>query len=178
MERVSGEHRREIAKLTAEHQSQLNASRMEVLSLSEKLQQEEERRGLLEEKLKAAFMRGVCALNLEAMQVLRHAGDAEVSVASLLQGMNVTVESNVEKSSSDLSNAHATDRLLQQQAALNEQLALMTQSRRAQQLAEEASERARASAPQPVAKTHQPFSVTINPQYRGSRPSSSAAKRK
>jgi hypothetical protein len=124
VERVDGEHRRNIARLTADHQTSENAMKLEVLSMKESLAKEEERRAILEERLKAAFMRGVCALNMEAMHVLRGAGsaaDGDVSVASLLQGMNLG-------SSSDSLHVEAIsspDGLFRQQQALQAQINAM-----------------------------------------------------
>jgi len=71
MAKQASDHRKEMLKAVASHQASENASRIEILALKEKIAADEEQRGALEEKMKAAFMRGVCALNVEAMQVLR-----------------------------------------------------------------------------------------------------------
>ena len=76
LQKTIADHRRTTAKLQLDYQATENQVRMEALSLKEKLAFEEQRRDVLEEKLKAAFMRGVCALNLEAMHVLRSAAGA------------------------------------------------------------------------------------------------------
>ena len=171
-EQLVSDHRRLIAKLQQEAQTAENKLKLDILSWKEKLAKEEEHRGLLEEKLKAAFMRGVCALNLEAMQVLRHAADADVSVASLLQGMNVTINSD----DATRGPGSSADRLLQQQAVLNEQLSAL----HSQQVNTTRPPEPEDCAPQPYQQQgasrpsssiaapqqhHQPFVVNVNPQY-------------
>ena len=47
----------------------------QVVNLKRQLAVESQHRGALEERLKIAFMRGVCALNLEAMQVMKTEDD-------------------------------------------------------------------------------------------------------
>lgn len=123
VEKLDGDHRRKLARVDADHQALENTMKLEVLGIKESLAKEEERRVLLEERLKGAFMRGVCALNMEAMQVLRgasSAADADVSVASLLQGMNIT-------NNSDSMNVEATspEMLFQRQQALQAQINAM-----------------------------------------------------
>jgi hypothetical protein len=155
IDKLDGGHRRQMASVLNEHQTTVNQMKLEMLAMKEQLQQEEERRGILEERLKAAFMRGVCALNMEAMQVLKNQGD-DVSVASLLQGLNFTGSSdsvNVEQGTN-------ADRLLQQQRALQEQLMRATGGA----VDDEALE-TRAPPPQPTAQ-HRPVTITVNPQYR------------
>eukprot|EP01062_Namystynia_karyoxenos_P040942 TRINITY_DN2978_c1_g1_i1.p1 TRINITY_DN2978_c1_g1~~TRINITY_DN2978_c1_g1_i1.p1 ORF type:complete len:533 (+),score=168.19 TRINITY_DN2978_c1_g1_i1:82-1599(+) len=68
MERERNDHIHEVSNLQAE-----------IGGLRARLAEEAEHRGQLEERLKIAFMRGVCALNLEAMQVLRKADDVALS---------------------------------------------------------------------------------------------------
>jgi hypothetical protein len=124
IELVTGEHRRATARLQSEHQTTENASKLEMIAMRENLSKEEERRAILEERLKAAFMRGVCALNMEAMQVLRSAPqDGDVSVASLLQAMNLT-SSTLD---SEKVEPASTDRLMRQQEALQAQILEMQQ---------------------------------------------------
>lgn len=121
LEDQDGKHRRSTARLESEHQTAQNAMKLEMMAITEKLSDEERRRAILEERLKAAFMRGVCALNMEALQVLRSAPNAEgndVSVASLLQAMNLTSTTD-----SQQAEPASTDRLLRQQEALASQLA-------------------------------------------------------
>jgi hypothetical protein len=182
-EKTANDHRRQIAKLQQEAQSSENRLKLEVLGWREKLAKEEEHRGLLEEKLKAAFMRGVCALNLEAMQVLRHAADADVSVASLLQGMNVTV--NSDDATRGPGSSGTADRLLQQQAALNEQLSAL----QTQQVNTTRPPEPEECPPQPhhyhdpgvraTNSSHQPFVVNVNPRYPrgGAAPAAAPGKR-
>lgn len=138
------EHRRHTTKLQHEHQAVENQLRMESLALKEKLSAEEQRRDLLEEKLKAAFMRGVCALNLEAMQVLRAtaeqrqsgAADAATLASMMLQGLQAsaqvggrsnsakTTESEISSATEDNSRSatNVAELLVAQQSAVNEQL--------------------------------------------------------
>lgn len=131
LEKTIGDHHRAVAKATHERQAFENASKIEILALKEKVNQEEDRRAVLEEKLKAAFMRGVCALNLEAMQVLRNTSEAgmhETSVASLVQQINISGLEPTEPSlhlaeGSEHGNDAATlARLLQRQQALAAQM--------------------------------------------------------
>jgi hypothetical protein len=136
LEKTVGDQRRAAAKSTHERQALENASKIEILALKEKVSHEEERRAVLEEKLKAAFMRGVCALNLEAMQVLRNtteAGMLETSVASLVQQINISgVESHepsLHLASGENENDTATlTRLLQRQQALSAQMGALQTS--------------------------------------------------
>jgi hypothetical protein len=117
---TTGAHRRTMARLQSEHQTSENAAKLEMIAMRDNLSKEEERRAILEERLKAAFMRGVCSLNMEAMQVLRSAPqDLHVSVASLLQAINLT--SSTVDSGADAEPA-STDRLMRHQEALQSQL--------------------------------------------------------
>ena len=54
-----------------DHESEISSLRDQVAKLKKMLETESQHRGALEERLKVAFMRGVCALNLEAMQVMK-----------------------------------------------------------------------------------------------------------
>lgn len=132
LEATVAEHKRSSTKATHERQAAENAAKIEILALKEKVAHEEERRALLEEKLKAAFMRGVCALNLEAMQVLRNtteAGMVDTSVASFMEQLNVsgvqTAPFGVDGSSDD---AATLARLLQRQQSLAQQMSAMQSS--------------------------------------------------
>eukprot|EP01065_Artemidia_motanka_P003939 TRINITY_DN11902_c0_g1_i1.p1 TRINITY_DN11902_c0_g1~~TRINITY_DN11902_c0_g1_i1.p1 ORF type:complete len:495 (+),score=102.92 TRINITY_DN11902_c0_g1_i1:56-1540(+) len=84
LERERNDHSLEVSQLQAE-----------ITGLRARVAEEVEHRGQLEERLKIAFMRGVCQLNLEAMQVLRRSDDvaaqppeaappADVDLAALL----------------------------------------------------------------------------------------------
>lgn len=57
--------------ITNEYEEKLKDMKNEKLKLEEKLKKEEEIRCKLEEDMKQAFMRGVCALNLEALTVMK-----------------------------------------------------------------------------------------------------------
>lgn len=124
---LEGEHRRTVARLTNEFQSTENKMKLEVLALREQLSKEEERQALLQEKHKAAFMRGVCALNLEAMQAIRGASaDDDISVASLMQGLNMSGFAPGlgfgAASSAASAQPPSTERLMEQQLLLHRQL--------------------------------------------------------
>jgi centrosomal protein POC5 len=118
VEKLEGECRRAKAKQAMEHQSSEGALKLEMLAMRDQLSKEEERRAILEERLKAAFMRGVCALNMEAMTVLRNTpADGDVSMASMLQAMNLT-----QSVDSQAAEAPSTERLMRQQEALQAQI--------------------------------------------------------
>lgn len=193
VDKLTGDFKRQLAKAQSEHQTMENATKLEMLSMKESLAKEEERRAVLEERLKAAFMRGVCALNMEAMQVLRNAPqDGDVSVASLLQAMNLT-SSTVDSNSAEPA---STDRLLRQQeilqAQLNEMHAMQHEmvpqehhhQQHHQQQQQHQHQRAAAvsgaSVTRNVPLSQEPkFTVTVNPNHPSlAHPSAQAATRR
>eukprot|EP01060_Flectonema_neradi_P022377 TRINITY_DN30630_c0_g1_i1.p1 TRINITY_DN30630_c0_g1~~TRINITY_DN30630_c0_g1_i1.p1 ORF type:complete len:411 (+),score=88.76 TRINITY_DN30630_c0_g1_i1:61-1293(+) len=61
----------ELMTVTNNKEAELQSLSEQVTNLRKQLAIETQHRGALEERLKIAFMRGVCALNLEAMQVMK-----------------------------------------------------------------------------------------------------------
>ena len=61
----------EWAGVVNDHEAEVSDLRVQLETMKQMLQTETQHRGALEERLKVAFMRGVCALNLEAMQVMK-----------------------------------------------------------------------------------------------------------
>lgn len=162
-EKAEGDHRRALTRMSNENHTSENKMKLELLAMREQLQKEEERRAILEERLKAAFMRGVCALNMEAMQVLRNSGgEADISVASLLQGLNLS--SGIEGSTCVSNEPGTTERMLRQQQEVQEQLNALS-------LHDEPSQHFPATAPPPPMPMPRP-AVTA---AMGARPSSAAS---
>jgi hypothetical protein len=182
-EKMEGEHRRTVTKLTNEHHSAENKMQLEMLAMKDQLSKEEEHRAILEERLKAAFMRGVCALNMEAMSVLKNTGDAgadTMSVASLLQNMNLTAGIDTTTFSAD---AGHNERLLRQQQELQEHLNRFEVPPQPDDapplpvlrpLAASASYNRLAQTSAPTQGGHNPV-VQLNPNYPGSRPQSAVS---
>ncbi|KAF6258585.1 hypothetical protein COO60DRAFT_1701259 [Scenedesmus sp. NREL 46B-D3] len=71
IQRAEQQHEEDAAALTATHALEVAALRAEVEALQEQLQQEAAARNRMEEDMKRAFMRGVTAINLEAVQMMR-----------------------------------------------------------------------------------------------------------
>ena len=175
IERLEGEQRRNIARLTNENHTSENKLKLEMLALREDLKKKEESLQILEERLRASFMKGVCALNMEAMHVLRgpQGTEFDTSIASLLQNMNV---SGLQAQPSVISaEPGTTERLARQQQILHEQLMALNAQHREQPEPENAPPPR--PSPQVVAApqcgtitsqaqtTGQQATITINPQY-------------
>eukprot|EP01061_Rhynchopus_euleeides_P021964 TRINITY_DN35839_c0_g1_i1.p1 TRINITY_DN35839_c0_g1~~TRINITY_DN35839_c0_g1_i1.p1 ORF type:complete len:420 (+),score=132.76 TRINITY_DN35839_c0_g1_i1:190-1260(+) len=85
-ERFQQQVRTEWDTMQNDHDTEVAGLRDQIAKLQRLLETETQHRGALEERLKVAFMRGVCALNLEAMQVMR-TEDGAAAAAAPPQGM-------------------------------------------------------------------------------------------
>lgn len=185
VEKMTQDFQRANSKAMHTHQAAENAAKMEIFSLKEQIAQEEDRRCILEEKLKAAFMRGVCALNLEAMQVLRSTTDVvsgDVQSAAATQAAASQYHSGaaavVEATSIAADDMDVLTRIFQRQQQLAAQL-----NSSQQQVADQHSTVTSLPPQQPSAvasvapavpkQPHQAFTVSINPAYK--KPTAAAA---
>ncbi|KAJ3022244.1 Centrosomal protein poc5 [Thoreauomyces humboldtii] len=69
--RIKAEAEKAMEQLAAEYDGRIVKLEAKLKDVHEKLHVSEEARGLQEEDMKKAFMRGVCALNMEAMSMFR-----------------------------------------------------------------------------------------------------------